>query len=85
MFGRAWPLRAPVRDGIVPTWPQLMNLQLSPPCTVGSITAIYVSIFTIQHLLTNYQMVLILLDYFMKFMATCTHLITVDSFLPKSK
>ncbi|KAI4356293.1 hypothetical protein L6164_000325 [Bauhinia variegata] len=25
MFGRAWPLSAPVRDGIVPTWPQLNN------------------------------------------------------------
>ncbi|XP_021301037.1 serine carboxypeptidase-like 20 [Herrania umbratica] len=32
MFGRAWPLRAPVRDGIVPTWPQLLNSQ-SIPCT----------------------------------------------------
>ncbi|KAL5172285.1 Serine carboxypeptidase-like 20 [Glycine soja] len=33
MFGRAWPLRAPVRDGIVPTWPQLMNSKSAPPCT----------------------------------------------------
>lgn len=32
MFGRAWPLRAPVRDGIVPTWPQLLNSN-SVPCT----------------------------------------------------
>ncbi|KAJ8899307.1 hypothetical protein K2173_018281 [Erythroxylum novogranatense] len=32
MFGRAWPLRAPVRDGIVPTWPQLLNGE-SVPCT----------------------------------------------------
>ncbi|XP_022771561.1 serine carboxypeptidase-like 20 isoform X2 [Durio zibethinus] len=32
MFGRAWPLRAPVRDGIVPTWPQLLHSQ-SVPCT----------------------------------------------------
>ncbi|WRX09363.1 Peptidase S10 [Theobroma cacao] len=31
MFGRAWPLRAPVRDGIVPTWPQLLDSQ-SVPC-----------------------------------------------------
>lgn len=30
MFGRAWPLRAPVRDGLVPTWPQLGS---SVPCT----------------------------------------------------
>ncbi|XP_027334977.1 serine carboxypeptidase-like 20 [Abrus precatorius] len=33
MFGRAWPLRAPVRHGIVPTWPQLNNLNHAPPCT----------------------------------------------------
>ncbi|KAF1868475.1 hypothetical protein Lal_00008282 [Lupinus albus] len=32
MFGRAWPLRAPVRDGIVPTWPQLSNSN-NVPCT----------------------------------------------------
>ncbi|XP_048138203.1 serine carboxypeptidase-like 20 [Rhodamnia argentea] len=32
MFGRAWPLRAPVRDGPVPTWPQLLN-SVSVPCT----------------------------------------------------
>ncbi|XAR60886.1 Carboxypeptidase C [Bertholletia excelsa] len=31
MFGRAWPLRAPVRDGIVPTWPQLLNSE-DVPC-----------------------------------------------------
>ncbi|RAL43383.1 hypothetical protein DM860_012524 [Cuscuta australis] len=31
MFGRAWPLRAPVRDGIVPTWPQLLRSE-SVPC-----------------------------------------------------
>lgn len=34
MFGRAWPLRAPVRDGLVPTWPQLMNSE-EVPCTVS--------------------------------------------------
>ncbi|KAJ4833227.1 Serine carboxypeptidase-like 20 [Turnera subulata] len=32
MFGRAWPFRAPVRDGLVPTWPQLLN-DVSVPCT----------------------------------------------------
>lgn len=31
MFGRAWPLRAPVRPGIVPTWPQLAS-NLNVPC-----------------------------------------------------
>lgn len=37
MFGRAWPLRAPVREGIVPTWPQLMDSN-DVPCTVGFFT-----------------------------------------------
>lgn len=32
MFGRAWPLRAPVRNGIVPNWPQLLNSN-NVPCT----------------------------------------------------
>ncbi|OVA04090.1 Peptidase S10 [Macleaya cordata] len=32
MFGRAWPFRAPVRDGIVPTWPQILNSE-NVPCT----------------------------------------------------
>ncbi|XP_057965173.1 serine carboxypeptidase-like 20 [Malania oleifera] len=32
MFGRAWPLRAPVREGLVPTWPELLNSN-SVPCT----------------------------------------------------
>ncbi|KAK4492164.1 hypothetical protein RD792_002961 [Penstemon davidsonii] len=32
MFGRAWPFRAPVKDGPVPTWPQLMNSE-NVPCT----------------------------------------------------
>lgn len=35
MFGRAWPLRAPVRDGYVPTWPQLLNGE-EVPCTVSN-------------------------------------------------
>ncbi|KAI3830921.1 hypothetical protein MKW92_046939 [Papaver armeniacum] len=25
MFGRAWPFRAPVREGLVPTWPQILH------------------------------------------------------------
>ncbi|XP_059660020.1 serine carboxypeptidase-like 20 [Cornus florida] len=32
MFGRAWPFRASVKDGIVPTWPQILNSD-SVPCT----------------------------------------------------
>lgn len=34
IFGRAWPFRAPVRDGIVPSWPQLLNSN-DVPCTVS--------------------------------------------------
>ncbi|CAN0859680.1 Serine carboxypeptidase-like 20 [Linum grandiflorum] len=34
MFGRAWPFRAPVLDGIVPLWPQLSTSTNSiVPCT----------------------------------------------------
>ncbi|MCH81721.1 serine carboxypeptidase-like 20-like [Trifolium medium] len=36
MFARAWPLRAPVRDGNVPTLPQITNSN-NVPCTDGSI------------------------------------------------
>ncbi|OIW07614.1 hypothetical protein TanjilG_16595 [Lupinus angustifolius] len=32
MFGRAWPLGAPVKDGIVPSWPQL-STRIQVPCT----------------------------------------------------
>lgn len=32
IFGRAWPYRAPVREGYVPSWPQLLNDD-EVPCT----------------------------------------------------
>ncbi|XP_016504046.1 serine carboxypeptidase-like 20 [Nicotiana tabacum] len=32
MFGRAWPFRAPVREGHVPTWPEILN-GAHVPCT----------------------------------------------------
>lgn len=32
IFGRAWPFRAPVKEGFVPTWPQLLNSE-NVPCT----------------------------------------------------
>lgn len=36
MFGRAWPFRAPVRDGLVTLWPQLMAAQRRHvPCVVS--------------------------------------------------
>lgn len=25
IFGRAWPFRAPVREGHVPTWPEILR------------------------------------------------------------
>lgn len=37
MFGRAWPFRAPVKDGYVPSWPQLLNDE-NVPCTVSNTT-----------------------------------------------
>lgn len=37
MFGRAWPYRAPVRNGIVPMWPQLTKSLkgVHVPCIVS--------------------------------------------------
>ncbi|KAK6289491.1 hypothetical protein POUND7_001032 [Theobroma cacao] len=32
MFGRAWPFRAPVKDGIVPLWPELAANKLHVSC-----------------------------------------------------
>lgn len=34
MFGRAWPFRAPVRDGTVPLWPELIS-NAEVECTVS--------------------------------------------------
>ncbi|XP_042039604.1 serine carboxypeptidase-like 20 isoform X1 [Salvia splendens] len=31
IFGRAWPFRAPVADGVIPLWPQLMR-EVTVPC-----------------------------------------------------
>ncbi|OAY32904.1 serine carboxypeptidase-like 20 [Manihot esculenta] len=42
MFGRAWPFRAPVREGIVPTWPQLLNGQ-SVPCTDDEVASLWLN------------------------------------------
>ncbi|KAJ7961688.1 Carboxypeptidase [Quillaja saponaria] len=42
MFGRAWPLRAPVRDGIVPTWPQLLNGE-NVPCTDDEVANVWLN------------------------------------------
>lgn len=37
IYGRAWPFRAPVRDGLIPSWPQIMaeSKALGVPCIVS--------------------------------------------------
>lgn len=42
IFGRAWPLRAPVRDGIVPTWPQLANSG-NVPCINDEVATLWLN------------------------------------------
>lgn len=38
MFGRAWPFRAPVKDGVVPLWPELAQTNSRDvPCFVSYI------------------------------------------------
>lgn len=41
MFGRAWPFRAPVEDGIIPLWPQLMR-EVKVPCMVSRVKSEHV-------------------------------------------
>ena len=38
IYGRAWPFRAPVRDGLVPLWPQIMaeSNAVGVPCIVSN-------------------------------------------------
>ncbi|KAH9312833.1 hypothetical protein KI387_027868 [Taxus chinensis] len=43
IFGHAWPLRAPVLDGNVPTWPQLSE---SVPCFVNTVSYILGLLYT---------------------------------------
>ncbi|GMH20845.1 hypothetical protein Nepgr_022687 [Nepenthes gracilis] len=40
MFGRAWPLRAPVRAGIIPTWPQLSKNN-NVPCMSDEVATLW--------------------------------------------
>ncbi|CAN1269164.1 Serine carboxypeptidase-like 20, partial [Linum perenne] len=42
LFGRAWPLRANVRDGVVPTWPELLN-HIDVPCTNDEVATIWLN------------------------------------------
>ncbi|ONK78097.1 uncharacterized protein A4U43_C02F14280 [Asparagus officinalis] len=41
MFGRSWPLRAPVRAGRVPTWPELGST--SVPCTDDQVATVWLN------------------------------------------
>ncbi|CAI9107286.1 OLC1v1006605C1 [Oldenlandia corymbosa var. corymbosa] len=41
MFGRAWPFRARVRAGIVPTWPQLLKEEV--PCTSDEVATAWLN------------------------------------------
>lgn len=47
MFGRAWPLRAPVREGLVPTWPELLNSN-SVPCTDDEVATTWLNNETVR-------------------------------------
>ncbi|KAM0935779.1 putative carboxypeptidase C [Dioscorea sansibarensis] len=40
MFGRSWPLRAPVRAGRVPTWPEIENIV---PCTDDEVANVWLN------------------------------------------
>ncbi|XP_054779594.1 serine carboxypeptidase-like 20 [Prosopis cineraria] len=47
MFGRSWPLRAPVKDGIVPTWPELSS-STSIPCTDDEVATTWLNNATVR-------------------------------------
>ncbi|XP_021851854.1 serine carboxypeptidase-like 20 [Spinacia oleracea] len=47
MFGRAWPYQMVVKDGLVPSWPELNSLQndrrVSVPCTSDEVAAAWLN------------------------------------------
>ncbi|CAN4101160.1 unnamed protein product [Withania somnifera] len=43
MFGRAWPFKAPVREGRVPTWPELLNGLLNVPCIDDRVATVWLN------------------------------------------
>ncbi|KAI5648981.1 hypothetical protein M9H77_34986 [Catharanthus roseus] len=47
MFGRAWPYRAPVLDGIVPLWPQLSQKN-HVPCVDEEIASIWLNDYDVR-------------------------------------
>uniref|UniRef100_A0A0V0HKD9 Putative ovule protein n=1 Tax=Solanum chacoense TaxID=4108 RepID=A0A0V0HKD9_SOLCH len=42
MFGRAWPYKAPVRAGHVPTWPEILN-SVEVPCTDDRVATLWLN------------------------------------------
>ncbi|KAK8698297.1 hypothetical protein V6N13_114422 [Hibiscus sabdariffa] len=49
LFGRAWPFRAPVKDGIVPLWPQLAESNKnSVPCVKDEVATIWLNDATVR-------------------------------------
>ncbi|CAN8324114.1 unnamed protein product [Cochlearia groenlandica] len=47
MFGRAWPVRAPVLPGVVPSWTQLLN-DINVPCINDSVARSWLNDPTIR-------------------------------------
>ncbi|XVF41484.1 hypothetical protein PTKIN_Ptkin01aG0283300 [Pterospermum kingtungense] len=43
MFGRAWPYRASVKDGIVPLWPELAERKSGVPCVNDELATIWLN------------------------------------------
>lgn len=43
MFGRAWPFRAPVKAGYVPSWPELLNSAENVPCTDDEVATVWLN------------------------------------------
>ncbi|CAA2968142.1 Serine carboxypeptidase 1 [Olea europaea subsp. europaea] len=43
MFGRAWPFRAPIKAGIIPSWPELMDNNHPVPCTDDSVARVWLN------------------------------------------
>ncbi|CAN6447550.1 unnamed protein product [Victoria cruziana] len=49
MFGRSWPLRAPVREGLVPTWSELNQMLVSVPCTDDHVATAWLNDETVRN------------------------------------
>ncbi|KAK9265563.1 hypothetical protein L1049_021569 [Liquidambar formosana] len=43
IFGRSWPFRAPVRDGLVPSWPELMSNNIHVPCFNDEVATLWLN------------------------------------------